>query len=88
MKLKSTFTLAELGGETVAVPLIETKDFHGIVKLNESGAEVFRGLIEGENREQLAARLMNRYEGLDAETAKQAVSAVLDTLKDAGLLED
>ena len=88
MKLKSNFTLAELGGETVAVPLEEMKDFHGIVKLNESGAEVFRGLIEGEDTQQLVTRLRNKYAGLDAETAEKAVLSVLGTLKGAGLIED
>ena len=88
MKLKSRFSLAELGGETMAVPLDETENFRGVLKLNESGAEVFRGLIEGEDKAQLAARLQKKYEGLDAETAEKAVSVVLQTLKDAGLLED
>jgi hypothetical protein len=51
--------LAELAGEYVAVPLNEGS-FRGVVKLNESGAEVFRGLTEGEDRqymEILATRL-------------------------------
>ena len=88
MKLKNQFTLAELGGEIVAVPLDGMQDFHGIVKLNDSGAEVFRGLSDGENKEQLVARLMAKYEGLDAETAEKAVLSVLEALKDAGLTED
>ena len=59
MKIKDSFTLAELAGEYVAVPLNEGS-FRGVVKLNESGAEVFRGLTEGEDRqymEILATRL-------------------------------
>ena len=88
MKLKSRFSLAELGGETMAVPLDETENFRGVLKLNESGAEVFRGLMEGEDRQQLVQRLMKKYEGLDAETAEKAVDTVLQTLKDAGLAED
>lgn len=88
MKLKSRFSLAELGGETMAVPLDETENFRGVLKLNESGAEVFRGLMEGEDTQQLVQRLMKKYEGLDAETAEKAVDTVLQTLKDAGLAED
>ena len=87
MKIKDSFTLAELAGEYVAVPLNEGS-FRGVVKLNESGAEVFRGLTEGEGRQQLVQRLMKKYEGLDAETAETAVDTVLQTLKDAGLAED
>lgn len=88
MKLKSRFSLAELGGEILAVPLDETENFHGLLKLNESGAEVFRGLSEGEDRQQLVQRLMKKYEGLDEETAEKAVDTVFQTLKDAGLAED
>ena len=87
MKIKGNYTVAELAGEYVAVPLGEG-DFRGVVKLNESGAEVFRGLTEGEDRQQLVQRLMKKYEGLDAETAEKAVDTVLQTLKDAGLAED
>ena len=86
MKLKKNFTLAGLGNDYVAVPLDGADDFHGIVKLNESGAEVFRGLTEGQDAEQLARRLMDKYEGLDQETANKAVAIVLDQLKKKGLL--
>lgn len=87
MKLKSNYTLTGLGDEFVAVPLDGGDDFHGIVKLNESGAEVFRGLTEGLKFEQLAQRLMGKYAGLDLDTANKAVKAVVDQLKEAGLLE-
>ncbi len=87
MKLKQNYTLTGLAGEYVAVPTDEKKGFHGIVKLNESGAEVFRGLSEGENEEQLALRLMKKYAGLDRETADKAVAVVISQLKEAGLME-
>lgn len=88
MKLKSNYTLTGLAGEYVAVPMDGDDGFHGLVKLNESGAEVFRGLSEGEDKEQLIQRLMAKYEGLDAGTAEKAVQIVLDELKAAGLTEE
>ena len=87
MKLKQNFTLTGLAGEYVAVPTDEKNSFHGLVKLNESGAEVFRGLSEGENEEQLALRLMKKYEGLDRATANKAVAVVIEKLAAAGLME-
>ena len=88
MKLKNQYTLTGLAGEFVAVPLDGGGDgFHGLVKLNESGAEVFRGLIEGETESQLEERLMKKYPGLDAATARKAVSLTLDRLKGEGLIE-
>lgn len=88
MKLKNTFTLTGLAGEYVAVPMDKPEAFHGIVKLNESGAEVFRLLTEGENETQIIRKLMEKYEGLDEETAKKAVAAVVEKLSAAGLLEE
>ena len=71
----------------MAVPTDEKNSFHGLVKLNGSGAEVFRGLSEGENEEQLALRLMKKYGGLDRATADKAVAVVLEKLNAAGLME-
>lgn len=88
MKLKSTYTLVEMAGEYVAVPVGGTDDFKGIVRLNTSGAEVFRGLQDGLNENQLAERLMSEYDGLDLETAKKAVKIVTSGLMAQGLLED
>ena len=88
MKLNYNFTLTGLAGEYVAVPLDGGDEFHGIVKLNESGAEVFRGLSEGQDPKQVARRLMEKYPGLDAATADKAVGVVIDQLKAAGLIDE
>ncbi len=88
MKLKNNFTLTGLAGEYVAVPLDGAENFHGIVKLNESGAEVFRALQESLDADAIARRLMEKYRGLDAETAAKATGTVIEQLKAAGLMED
>ena len=88
MKLKNEFIMEGLENEQVAVASGENASFHGLVRLNASGAEVFRGLIKGENEEQLVQRLMKKYEGLDQATAKKAVDIVIGKLKDAGLVEE
>ena len=88
MKLNYNFTLTGLAGEYVAVPLDGGDEFHGIVKLNESGAEVFRGLSEGQDPKQVARCLMEKYPGLDAATADKAVGVVIDQLKAAGLIDE
>ncbi|MBP5462420.1 MAG: PqqD family protein [Lachnospiraceae bacterium] len=88
MKLKGNYTLAELAGEYVAVPMDPSNDFHGVVKLNASGAEVFRALNDGKDEEQCIGVLMEKFNGLDRETAKTAVEIVLKELRDNKLLED
>ncbi len=86
MKLKNNYTLAELAGEHMAVPMDNAENFHGIIKLNESGAEIFRLLNEGKEEKEIAEKLMEKYQ-LDAETAGKAVASVIETLNRAGLME-
>ena len=88
MKLKHSFVLTELIGDYVAVSMDSSSDFHGVVKLNASGAEVFRALSDGLNEEQCVDRLMDKFSGLNRETAQAAVNIVLKELRDNGLLED
>lgn len=88
MKLKKNFTLTGLAGEFVAVPLDGDKSFHGIIRLNKTGAEVFQAFSEGMDEEQAALKLMEKYKDLDRETAEQAVKIVTDKLKNAGLMEE
>ena len=87
MKLKSNYTLTGLAGEYVAVPMENASNFHGIVKLNETGAEVFRAMQEGLDAEAIAKRLMAQYDDLDEATARKAVAVVVDELTAAGLME-
>lgn len=87
MKLKNNYTLTGLAGEYVAVPLDHPDVFHGIIKLNESGAEIFRLMSEGKDEEEIVRTMREKYEGLDEETAKKAVAAVVERLNEAGLLE-
>lgn len=89
MKLKNEYTLTGMPADKkIAVPLNGKENFHGIIRLNESAEEVFLGLIEGENEDQLIQRLLNKYEGLDRPTAEKDVRAMIQKLKVTGLLED
>ncbi len=87
MKLKNNYTLTKLAGEYMAVSLDHPELFHGLIKLNESGAEIFRLLSEGKSESEIARELMEKYEDLDAATAEKAVSMVIGKLNEAGLLE-
>ena len=87
MKLKEGFILTEIGGEYVAVPSQGgAGSFHGIVKLNESGKDIWQGLEEGLSEEKIADRLVELYENLDRNKALNAVKSVIEELKTEGLL--
>lgn len=89
MKLKDNWTLTELGDKYVAVPVQGGGDnFSGIVRLNETGKDIWQGISDGLGEDEIADRLADTYEGLDKQRALDAVRKVIETLKDGGLLED
>lgn len=87
MKLKEGWTLTELSGEYVAVPTgASAKDFCGIVRLNETGKDIWECLEKGMNDTEICEKLIEIYDCLDFERAKNAVNSVIDTLRQEGLL--
>ena len=89
MKLKAGWMLTEFSGEYIAVPTGEmTENFHGVVRLNVTGKDIWQGLSDGLNESEIADKLMELYSDLDRETAQKAVRGVVDKLKDGGLLEE
>lgn len=89
MKLKNEWMLTEIGGEYVAVPVKnDKKDFNGIIRLNESGKDIWQGLSDGLDENAIADRLVEMYENIDHEKAMKAVMTVIDKLKAGGFLAD
>ena len=80
MKIKKGFVLRSVGGENIVVPVGEvSKQFHGMIKLNESGAFLWNFYKEEHTKEQGVEALLAEYE-VDKETAERDVTAFLDTL--------
>ncbi|MBO4854743.1 MAG: PqqD family protein [Oscillospiraceae bacterium] len=89
MKLKAGWMLTELSDEYIAVPTGESAEgFRGIVRLNETGKDVFQGLLDGLTEAQIAEKLLERYDGIDRQGAEMAVKRVVDLLKKEGLLTE
>ena len=88
MKLKENMVLTEIGDGYAAVPLGgEADDFRGIVRLNETAAEIWRGLSEGLEEQAIAERLLEKYDGIDLPKAKSVVHQIVEQLAKEGLLE-
>lgn len=48
MRIKDGFVMRDVAGQAVVIATGEaSKDFHGMVKLNETGAVIWRGLEGG-----------------------------------------
>lgn len=87
MKIKEGFILRKVGIQhIVAATGAASKEFNGMMRLNESGAFAFRQLQQGIEPEELVQRLMAEYE-VTREKAEADVAAFVATLKEAGALE-
>lgn len=88
MRIKDGFVLREIAGQIMVIATGEaSKDFHGMIKLNETGKDIFLALQEKLSEEEIAARLQEKY-GIEAEKATADTSAFLGQMKDAGFLAD
>lgn len=85
MKIKSDFVLRSVGGQSVVVATGDTsRTFHGVVRLNEVGAFLWKNLEEETDEETLVSRLCGEY-SVEEATARRDVSAFLSRLREAGL---
>jgi len=73
---------AQLAGEAVILHL-DTKRYY---RLNATGAEVWKGIEAGEDREALTRRLVREFT-VERETAAAEVDRLLDRLREARLVE-
>ena len=82
MKINRDFTIQKVGASYVAVAVGETsKKFHGMIRLNETGAFLWNQMTERDcTEEELVEALLAEYD-IDRETATTDVKRMLDGLK-------
>ena len=79
MKIKEGFIIKKLGiGYIVVTVGNASKDFNGVIRLNESGAFLWKSIRDGaDSREKLIQAMHERYEDLDQETAEKDLDEFL-----------
>lgn len=88
MKIKKGFVIQEVAGQWVAVATgSAAKDFSGIVKLNATAAHVWKGLEQGQTREQIIAGMVEAYD-IDEQTAGEDVDTLCQRLVQAGIAQE
>lgn len=88
MKRKGSFAVHLFDNDIVAVAENETgTEFHGMIRLNETGLTLWKCLLNDVTEEDLIHALLDEYE-VDYDTAKADVESFLEILRDAGLIED
>ena len=89
MKLNSDFLIHDTGNGEMLIPVgEETKRFHGVIKLNETGSLIVH-LLENDNlsMEELLDRLYEQYDE-DKVVINQTVTAFINKLKEINAITD
>jgi len=88
MKIKSDYLLREVAGNYVIVGVgAKSIDFNGIININETGAFIWKQLENDTNAEAVANAIAEEY-NVDADVALKDVTAFIEKLKGAELIEE
>lgn len=87
MKIKKGFMLRRVADTWVVIPLGErVVDFNGMISLSESGALLWKRLLQGAELDDLVRVLTQEYE-VDEKTAVQDCTEFAESVRANGLLE-
>ena len=90
MQIKKDFTIQKVGGSSyVAVAVGETsKTFHGMIRLNETGAFLWKKMAEKDcTEEELTDALLSEYD-VAREVAAADVHRIVELLAGSGVLAE
>mgnify|MGYP002606695302 FL=1 len=88
MRLKDDFILHNTGEDFVIIATGEaTKNFNGIIKLNNMGGEIVELLATDISEEEIIKAIVEKYE-VEYETAREDILNLLDSLRKAGVILD
>ena len=87
MKIKFKFVLSEVAGEVVAVS-VGAPDRNVVLRLNATAKFMWDLLTVGTDMDTLAAALVERYDGLDTETARAEAEEFVEMLRSNQLLDE
>lgn len=87
MEVKKGMVLREVAGRTVVIPTgAASREFNGMVKLNDTGRLIWEGLAEGKSEEEIAASLTQKYQ-VSGEGALRDVRNFASKMTEAGFLQ-
>lgn len=88
MKIKKDFVLRKLAGGYVATAVgSAASEFRGIIKLNETGAFIWRELEGGATIDELCNKICSNY-NIDSQTAKSDCELIIEKLKKCGAIDE
>ena len=86
MRIKEGFVIREVAGQIMVIATGEaSKDFHGMIKLNATGRDIWEGLQAGLSEEEIAGKLQDKYQ-IEESEAKADTVAFLNKMGEMGFL--
>ena len=88
MKIKNGYIMREVAGENVVIAVGEAaRDFKGMIRLNPTGAFLWKLLESDTDDSAMLAAMLDKYD-IDEDTAKRDIAAFVSSVKGAGLIND
>ena len=88
MKIKDGYVLRDIAGDTVVIATGEiSKTFHGMIRLNSTGKEIWEILSSGDLSEDEVIAEMTKRHDAKPEEISEGVIAFISKIRDAGLFE-
>ena len=87
MKIKEGFVMREVAGQTVVIAVGESsKQFRGMIYLNDTGKCVWTCIQEGLEEAAIVEKIVQMYD-VNLERATQDVREMVQQMLDAGVIE-
>jgi hypothetical protein len=88
MKRNPDFILRDIAGETLLVPTGQaTKQFNGLITMNEVASFIWMNLDEAETEEKLVSIIMDEFE-IDENTVRIDLKEFLQAMKEQNMVID
>ena len=88
MKIRGQFTLREVAGEVLVVPMGETAlSLNGMIILNGVSKVIWEALETGATQEELLQRILDEFD-VSPKTAEEDLMSFLEDLRKQNLIEE
>ena len=87
MKIKYEFAVSEVAGETIAISTVPDRP-STVVTLNSTARFMWELLADGTDVDTMVEALVEKYDGLDAETARTEAEEFVEQLRKAKLIDE
>lgn len=87
MKIKDGFIKRKVVGKWVVVPTEKlSKQYNGIIELNETANEIWEGLVKGLSPEEIAKSIVEEFE-VTYENALTDINKMIEDMTKEGIIE-